>query len=130
MEFEGVVALERHERAQTSCKDDDMAMKTFAGMTCKNVRANGQCELIQRHVFPDVCQCSCPSTNGHPDATARPDNARRQAQGIHSLIDKSRCNIGSFEPKLRALDKTCCDPNDPDDKCNKDGIPLGLVGHF
>ena len=120
MDFEGVVALERHQHASNFCKDNDMVMQSFSGMTCKNVEANGQCMLIQRHVFPNVCKCSCPDPV--PDAAAA--NARRQAQGLNALVDKSRCNIGSFEPKLRALGRTCCDPNDPDDKCTKDGMPL------
>ena len=110
-----MVALEQHQHVSKYCKDNDLAMHLVTGMTCKNVKSQGHCMLIHRHLFPDVCKCSCPEGAGA---------ARRQAQSMNSLIDKDGCSIDSFAPKLRALGKMCCDPNDPDDKCNTDGVPL------
>ena len=101
-----------------SSQDNDMAMKLVTGMTCQNVKAQGQCMLIHRHLFPDVCKCSCPGP---------PADARHRAQGLNALTDKSGCSLNSFAGKLTALGKTCCNPDDPDDKCTADGVFPRLI---
>ena len=121
MDLNGVVATRSVEKGQPShCKDDDAAMKAFAGMSCRNVKANHQCSLIKRNIFPNICHCSCPST----DPKQRSDimvgaRLRRLDEGPSlDLIAGSQCSLNSFQGKLEATQEKCCNPQDRDDKCH------------
>ena len=49
--------------------------------SCAHRQENGQCMLIARHVFPDVCKCSCPGGQ----ALAPTQSRRAQGLGCEGL---------------------------------------------
>ena len=78
-------------------------------MTCAQVKSQHVCKLVAKHLLPDLCHCACPPSTG------------RRTQAV-SYAGGATCKLTEFDAKLSNLNKYCCDPKDPDDKCTG-GVP-------
>ena len=110
LQLQSLVANGSTAPVPANCKDNNDGMLAVAHMSCAQVKAQHVCNLVGMHLLPDLCKCACP-----------PKPKRRKTQGVSYAGGKS-CSLTSFDAKLANVNKYCCDPKDPDDKC-VNGVP-------